>query len=208
MKTRLLCCICLALLCAASIVSCKKTTLSPPAWFGSHSRFYYDYTTDTSYTPDYRLLTVGKEPSAGELFFYETPVDTGTTSWAEIFQIFGNGVLKTMADGLYSHAATDCSMGLLNSSFDFLSIPANPKTGNALPQYGCGHSDAGYNTVSVADTVITVPAGTYHTFCLLHDNGDRSYWNRNIGIIMYDLWQHDHAYPIRLLGTLKLRSMQ
>jgi hypothetical protein len=59
-----------------------------------------------------------------------------------------------------------------------------------------------------ADTIITVPAGTFHTFCLLQANGDKSYWNRDLGIILYEQYQNDKAFPYVKLGTLLLRRDQ
>lgn len=124
-------------------MSRKKDKSDLPSWFSSHSRFYYDYTTDTSYTPNYRLLTVTRQPSPDELFFYESATDTGAVSSPYIFEIFGNGVLKTKADGLYSSASSDCNVGIIHNYFDFLTIPAAPKTGDVIQQYGCGHGNVG-----------------------------------------------------------------
>ncbi|MEO6831377.1 MAG: hypothetical protein ABI378_03845 [Chitinophagaceae bacterium] len=209
MKKRFLKNLLLAMVYAVSFASCKKANTDPPAWFTTHSRFYYDWTTDSSNVQNYRLLTVNKwQTSADELFFYESIPDTDITARGQIFNIFGNGILKTRVDGLYSHECEDCNVIGLGPYFDYLMIPATPKTGESITQYGCARTTAGYNKILTADTVITVPAGTYHTFCILHENGDRSYWNKDIGIVMYAQIQYDNAYPVQILGTLKLRSFE
>ena len=186
--------------------SCKKDSSNPPLWFTTHSRFYYDVSTDTSVLPSH-LLDVGPGFTANELFFYETAVDTSITSYSQYFQIFGNGLLKPREDGLYSTASSSCGFGPSLSSFDYLNIPADAKTGASITQYRCGHNIAGDNRILNEDTIISVPAGTYHTFCILHPNSDRSYWNRETGIIMYEEYQHDATLPFVKLLTLKLRRM-
>jgi len=187
-----------------SIASCNKKPTAPPAWWNLHGHFYYDLTTDTSYITNYRQLIVGSGSSADQLFFYELPTDTSLNSWESIFEIFGNGTLKVKEDGLYSHASDYCKVGVIDFTFDFLFMPAQPAIGESIPQYGCEHQNAGYNTVVLPDTILSVPAGTYHTFCVKHPNGDRSYWNTNTGIIMYEQWQHDPSLPPRKLQTLTL----
>ncbi len=193
----------------AGFVSCKKEADNPPAWFTTHSRFYYDVSTDTSALPGHVLYVDPVDPfGATVLSFIEQPVDTPITSYFEYFRQI-NGILRPRADGLYRSAAKVCGLvGPISDLFYYLTIPADVQTGTSITQYACGHDVAGYNKILNADTIITVPAGTYHTFCVLHPNNDRSYWNRETGIIMYEVFQSDPTLPLVKQVTLKLRSME
>ncbi|AHJ96931.1 hypothetical protein Hsw_1336 [Hymenobacter swuensis DY53] len=50
---------------------------------------------------------------------------------------------------------------------------------------------------------MTVPKGTFKTYIMRYENGDKSYWNADEGLIMYErYWQG------RREGTLKLTKIQ
>lgn len=193
------------------MTGCKKeepAAVPPATWFSKYHYFHYDCSRDTQNIPDYRILSVIDDPSTQDaVFFYEHPGDTSASSWEQTFGFFGNGTFINKTDGLYQQACTDCGAGLLCWTFDYLAIPANVQSGDAVQLYGCGHKEHGRNQIVNTDTIINVPAGTYHTFCILHPGGDKSYWNRDIGIIMYEQYEHDLSQPFKLLATLKLRSM-
>lgn len=53
----------------------------------------------------------------------------------------------------------------------------------------------------VADTVITIPMGTFTTYIIVHENGDKSYWNADEGLLMYQIANR----PYR--GFLKLNRI-
>ncbi len=210
MKTKLLGSIyaTMALVAITVITSCKKESVAPAGWFTKNRDYYYDYATDTSNIVNYRQLSVIPGFAPDELFFYESSPDTNIIiSGTQVFEIFGNGLITPKDDGLYQESAGTCGFGFSFNDFKYLFIPAWPEAGQRVPQYGCAHTDEGTNTILNTDTAITVPAGTYHTFCVLHPNGDKSYWSREVGIIMYDQWQHDRALPLVRLGSLKLRRM-
>lgn len=188
--------------------SCKKEDADLPGWFPKNARYYYDLATDTSYKADYRLLGVARGRSSDELIFEERPGDTALRIWSQVFGPFGNGVLKMRPDGLYASASTSCGMSLVSNSFEFLSVPSEPAAGSRIQLYGCARRDAGFNEIPITDTLITVPAGRFQTFCVRHPSGDRSFWHRETGIIMYEIWSHDGAFPIVKLGTLKLSRIR
>jgi hypothetical protein len=93
-------------------------------------------------------------------------------------------------------------------SFDYLAIPAAPAPGMRIPQFRCERDIAGYHQILNADTTITVPAGTYPAFSLRLLNGDRSFWNRDIGMIMYERYEPDSTAQLKLLGTYKLNRVE
>lgn len=189
--------------------SCEKAVDDEPQWFREHTRFYYDRVTDSSVSEGSWLLSVSSLNNGVDRFFYERPVDTSLRSWYTIVSIFGNGFLKPRPDGLYGHASTTCNVGLISNSFDFLTIPANPESGARIPQYACERRNDGENEILSADTLVTVPAGDFRTFCVLHASGDMSWWNRDIGLVMYRQKQQQSVpFPVPKSCTLKLRRME
>lgn len=207
MKTNIILNAAFAVAMLLTVASCKKTAVEEPQWFRNHTRFYYDLETDSSVEEGSRLLSVSLQNDGRDYFFYERPADTGSRTWYAIFGIFGNGFLKPMPDGLYRRASTTCNVGLISNSFEFLTIPAKPESGARIPQYACERREDGQNEILASDTLISVPAGSFRTFCVLHPNGDRSWWNRDIGIIMYRQKTYGVPFPVQKSCTLKLRRM-
>lgn len=89
---------------------------------------------------------------------------------------------------------------------EFLYAPNQPYLNQELPEYNCGTTPDHINKVITIDTVITVPMGTYKTYVMQHYNGDKSYWNANDGLIMYD--KVDFTNRTIVIETYKLNRIQ
>jgi hypothetical protein len=89
---------------------------------------------------------------------------------------------------------------------EFLYAPNQPYINQELPQYSCGTTPDFINKIIAVDTVVTVPMGTYKTYIMQHYNGDKSYWNANDGLIMYD--KVDFTNRTTVIETFKLNRVE
>ncbi len=199
------------LFCAA----CKKSDQAPiPKWFDNDAVFTYECSeADTTATSIVKLKTrktasVKRDYLEYRVELRQTLANPMLTYRGLYFRGIGDVNLVKKKDGLYLRANNVCGMGILNSTFDFLYIPANPSKGQVIQLYTCEEQPTGQNRILHSDTVLTVPAGTFHTFCVLHSDSSKSYWNRDVGVILYELYDRDATTPLRKIATLKLKSVE
>ncbi len=130
---------------------------------------------------------------------------------------FGNNVgmdlmgrnLIVKKGGLFGEACKfDCGFGILTcvTKMEFLYAPNAPTLNQELPQYSCGPEVDYYIKIIELNKQITVPYGTFNTYVMLHENGDKSYWNADTGIIMYEIIDYNDGKTV--LKTLKLNRIQ
>lgn len=168
------------------------------SWTKIGTKLYYDYYTNNDTLKDYRLLTVGTLHTTG-FFVEEAPASPFPSSFPLLFHILENE-FKIKKDGLYGIACKYCR-GLCLSDFEFLYAPNQPSLNQKIPVYGCDANIYYNNTIIARDTVVIVPWGTFKTYVMRHSNGDKSYWNPDEGLIMYETTANNSK------GTLKLNRI-
>jgi hypothetical protein len=171
---------CFSVLLVWFLTSCDKDNTSTKfGWLKQGNKLYYDYYTATDTLPDYRYLSIEnriREKSPASATFYQLLIRTLNSDF----------VVKK--GGLYGLACADCGPLGCAQEFDFLYAPTKPYINQKLPEYSCSRTPNAYaNTILVADTVITVPMGTFTAYVMVHENGDKSYWNADEGLLMYQI---------------------
>ncbi|UYZ63564.1 hypothetical protein [Hymenobacter weizhouensis] len=185
----------LACLCSCTKDENKKIKFG---WAKAGNRLYYDYYTPTDTIRDSRRIIIHER-------FQEDILNTSTsTNNILYFRILDHDIVVKKG-GLYGRAVENCGWGIINSSktFDFLYAPNAPRLNQELVEYGCGRSIVTKNNIITIDTTIVVPKGTFKTYVMRHENGDKSYWNADEGLIMYDRYLSG-----RFQGSLKLTRIQ
>ena len=176
--------------------SCKKEENKKKFdWVREGNKMYYDYYTPTDTIKDFRYLEI-----VAQRFSEQDP--TNSSFYETMFRII-NRDLVVKKGGLYGLACEECGFGILTclSKFEYLYAPNIPTLNQEIPQYSCGRTANSYKIKIIEiNKIITVPKGTFNTYVMLHENGDRSYWNADEGVIMYDRYEYDGS----LIGSLKL----
>jgi hypothetical protein len=179
----------------AVIISCKKddTRKAKFSWVKNGKAFIYDQYKGSTIVHDYLKIVISDNQ------FFQN--DVAASSYMDVLD--RHFVVKK--EGLFGLACEDCSFGCLGE-FEFLYAPNAPSLNQEISQYGCGR-DVDYNIKIIkVDTPVTVPLGTFNTYIMLHENGDRSYWNADEGIIMYE--KVDFRDRRKLVETFKLSKTQ
>lgn len=166
-------------------------------WVRTGTKLYYDYYTLSDTTRDFRSLII-----AGR-FYEEFP--GGGLGNQYLFRILDRDI-KVKYDGLYGMACEDCGWGIITcmTKFEFLYAPNKPYLNQEIEEYGCGRTPLATNRIIEVNKEVTVPYGKYTCYVMLHDNGDRSYWNPDSGLIMYDRYDMNGDY----IGSLKLTRIE
>jgi len=182
----------------SEIISCKKddSRKAKFGWAKNGKTFFYDQYKGSTIVKDYLKLGIRDNK------FFQNGIAAST--YMDILD--RQFVVKK--DGLFGLACEECGFGFFScsSKFEFLYAPNSPSLNQEIPQYGCGR-DAYHNTrIIKADTAVTVPLGRFNTYIMLHENGDRSYWNAEKGIIMYE--KVDYRDSKNILEAFKLSKTE
>ena len=180
--------------CEKRLVFWKKFKWVDKGWL-----FYYDYYTPTDTIRDARTLTVNdgfQENAPGNPNYFQ-----------HYFRLTEQDV-KVKKDGLHALELVHCSgMGIVSSrtKFSYLYAPDKADLNQPLQEYSCERIPYSHtNMVIEVNKKITVPDGTFSTYVIRHFNGDRSYWDPDHGIIMYDRYDQNGV----LIGSLKLNRVE
>ena len=160
-------------------------------WVKEGTKLYYDYYRPTDTLHDYRYLTI-----VANRFFEQDP------SYPSTYQTMFNLPNKDFVakpGGLYGLAYEDCNSFFNSRTFDFLYAPNSPSINQEIDEYGCGRQYYSIDKIIEINKTVNVPKGTYTTYVMLHFNGDKSYWNPDEGLIMYERYVNGYY-----VGTLKL----
>ena len=184
----------IVMLLLSSMISCKKDDNHKVkfGWAKNGSVYFYDQYKGSSIVKNYFKLAI-----YNGRFFQN---DIGASVNMDIVE--GDFIVKK--GGLFGLACEECSFGFFGCSreFEFLYAPNSPLLNQEIPQYSCGRTPD-YNTrIIKIDTMISVPYGTFNTYVMQHKNGDKSYWNADNGIIMYE--KVDYRDSRTVLETFKL----
>lgn len=176
------------------LYSCKKDDNDKVkfGWAKNGKTFFYDQYKGSGVVKDYLRLAIYDNE-----FFQD---NVAASTYMDILD--RHFVIKK--GGLFGLACEECNFGFFSclSKFEFLYAPNAPSLNQELPQYGCGRTPY-YNTrIIKVDTVVSVPLGTFKTYVMLHQNGDKSYWNADNGIILYE--KVDYRDNRTVLETFKL----
>ena len=176
------------------LFSCKKEENKKKfEWVRPGNKMYYDYYTSTDTTKDFRYLEIFANR------FHELD-PSNANSYETMFQIIDRD-LVVKKGGLYGLACKSCGFFGCVGEFEYLYAPNVPSLNQEIPQYGCSETADSYKIKIIEiNKNITVPKGTFSTYVMLHENGDKSYWNPDEGLIMYDRYEYDGS----LIGSLKL----
>jgi hypothetical protein len=167
-------------------------------WYKEETRLVYDFYSATDTIQDFRVLLISKG-------FLETSPN-GPNPYEVIFDQFKQiGKYTVKRGGLYGIECKDCRFGFFGCSeeFNFLMAPNAPSLNQELPVYSCGEKITGINKVIEINKTVSVPYGTFETYVILHPNGDKSFWNADNGLIMYENTNGD----IKNIGILKLSTI-
>ena len=173
--------------------SCKKEENKMKfAWVKDGNKFYYDYYTPTDTIKDFRNLLVG-----AQRFMEQDP--RNANSYETMFRLVHRMVVKK--GGLYGLACESCGILGCAGEFEYLYAPNVPALNQELLQYGCSTTADSYkNKIIEINKLVTVPKGTFNTYVMLLENGDKAYWNPDEGLIMYDRYDYDDSF----IGSLRL----
>jgi hypothetical protein len=184
----------LIILFLSSVISCKKDDNKKVkfGWTRNGSVYFYDQYKGPSVVKNYFKLAIYDNR------FYQNDIN------ASVYMDILNRNFIVKKGGLFGLACEECNFGFFSCSrkFEFLYTPNSPSLNQEIPQFGCGRKPD-YNTLIVKiDTTISVPYGTFNTYVMQHKNGDKSYWNADNGIIMYE--KVDIRDSRTILETFKL----
>ena len=176
------------------VSSCKKAENKKKFdWVRPGNKMYYDYYTPIDTVKDFRYLEIFSNR------FYELDPTNASVYEAMFYIIQRDLVIKK--DGLYGLACKSCGFLGCAGEFEYLYAPNVPTLNQEIPQYGCSTTADSYKIKIIEiNKSITVPKGTFNTYVMLHRNGDKSYWDPDNGLIMYDRYKCDGS----LIGSLKL----
>lgn len=192
----------IALFLFCMLISCKKNNnvkvndIIKFGWAKNGKKLYYDQYKGSNIVKDYLKLTI-----SDNRFFQN---DVASSDYMDI--VDKGFVIKK--EGLFGLACVDCSMGLFScyNTFEFLYAPNAPSHTQEIHQYSCGR-DSYYNIQIIKiDTIVSVSFGTFNTYVMLHENGDKSYWNADNGIILYE--RMDYRDRTTLAETYKLNRVE
>lgn len=177
--------------------SCKKDENKKTkfGWVKSGNKLYYDYNTSSGTIHDFRYLEILDR-------FYEND-PTNSNIYETMFRIIDRD-LVVKKGGIYGVACENCSFLGCIKQFDYLYAPNAPSLNQEIPQFSCSKIPNSYkNKIIEINKTVTVPKGTFSTYVMLLENGDKSYWNADEGLIMYDRYD----YKGNLIGSLKLNRI-
>ena len=177
--------------------SCKKDENKKVkfSWARTGNRLYYDYFTPSDTIHDFRCIEIA------DRFYEQEPANSG--NYQLMFRIINRDIIVKKG-GLYGIACESCGFFGCTGKFEFLYAPNAPTLNQELPEYGCSRTPYPYkNKIIEVDKKISVPKGTFITYIMLHENGDKSYWNADEGLIMYDRYDFNGNF----IGTLKLNRI-
>lgn len=164
-------------------------------WVATGNKLYYDYYRTTDTLRDFRLLLIANR------FYEQDPANS--SSYQLMFRILARDFVVKKG-GLYGIACESCGFLGCSGKFEFLYAPNKASLNQELPLYGCSRTPYSFkNKIVEVDKVVTVPKGTFTTYVMLHENGDKSYWNADEGLIMYDRYDFNGSF----IGSLKLNRI-
>jgi hypothetical protein len=165
-------------------------------WFANGNVFHYDYYTAAGIQKNYISVAIADNALLQNLR------DAVSPPQINLQNIYGKYVVKD--DGLYTTAPIDCSTGgIYVAYFNYLYAPNDPALGQQIPVYQCQSKVKYYLDILATNQTITVPQGTFTTYVMQYQNGDKAYWDPNNGLIKYELYDQNG----NLGGTLKLNGI-
>jgi len=185
------------------ISSCKKTeqpSQPNPAfkWYTNGTNFHYDLYTSNGIIKNYETLSVVKNSYTGNLELTES-AKTDTIREAYFEDLEGEYVVKS--DGLYAITVSTCEYHIVDyPSFTSQFLPNNPKIGQQIPVYFCQGTVVDTINVLALNQSVTVPYGTFNTYVMQYNYGQKGYWDPNTGLLMYEVFDNNG----NLSATLKL----
>jgi hypothetical protein len=189
------------------ICSCKKTEQqSEPnsafKWFANGTNFHYDLYTSSGIIKNYETLSVVKNSYTGNLDLTES-AQTDTIGGSLYFEdLQGEYVVKS--DGLYAITVATCEYHIVDyPTFTSQFLPNNPKVGQQIPVYFCQGDVVDTINVLALNQSVTVPYGTFNTYVMQYNYGQKGYWDPNTGLVMYERFDNNG----NLSGTLKLDNV-
>ncbi len=188
---------------------CKKPEAPDrgPSWYQKEALYDFDLETDSVIREHYTQLKT--QLDAGEIIrVYENLQDTSGWNYHRLFRVITDEWHRGAA-GIYIAYKKSCSVGIFSNPVGtYLFAPATPYTGQELPLYRCSDEPYATNKVEAVNQIVTVPAGRFTTFSVLHDNGDRSWWNKETGIVQYETDMQVDTSRKYLRVTLKLSQIK
>lgn len=162
----------------STLVSCTKDENNKEefSWAQNGKTFFYDRYEGSDTVKDYLKLAIFDNQ------FFQNDVA------ASVYMDILDRPFTIKKGGLFGQACEDCDIGFFGCSkkFAFLYAPNAPAINQQLPYFDCGKTSEYNIKILNTDTIINVPMGIFHTYIMLHYQGDKSYWNANSGIIMYE----------------------
>ncbi len=166
----------LGLLLAGLFTSCNKDE-NKKAGFGALSEgavLFFDKYDGSDIKVDYYSITVADR-------LYQAGEGTSTSGLMNIIDT----EIAIKRGGLYGLAYENCNMFAVKK-FEFLYAPNKATLNQELLQYSCGREITHRNKIIKVDTLVTVPMGVFNTYVMQHKEGDKSYWNADKGLVMYE----------------------
>ncbi len=177
-----------------------------PNWYQKEAIYDFDLEAGGLVKEHYTQL-ISRLDEGEVIRMYERLQDTSGWNYHRLFRIITDEWYRS-ATGLYVSYTTSCSMGLLAPTpRTYLFAPAYPAAGQELPLYQCSDTPYAYNRVATVNEVLTVPAGRFPIFSILHHNGDRSWWSPEVGIVQYETDLRLDTSNTYIRVTLKLSNI-
>lgn len=183
--------------------ACNKDGSNKPfGWVRSGNRLYYDFYGVQDTVPDFRYLEINREDKHYNIL--ECMPGSTALSPPLFGQLYDIDV-KVESKGLYELVVSTCGLGPTVGQTDYLYAPKKPFLYQEIPAYTCASSTNSSNYIVNADTTLTVPMGTFKVYIMQHRGGDKSYWNVQEGLIMYEV---RNRYRTTWRGTLRLNRIE
>ena len=174
-----------------------------PDWFSNNVEYIYDLDSAGSVRPEYCKVRTSID-AQGEINLEQSLQDNGYLGvYSKLIDL--PDLVKRKPEGLFITYNATCSF--VPDLKDYLKVPTKPVVGQLIPLYSCGGYHGCDDTVVTVNENITVPAGTFQVFSIVHSNGDRSWWNFEMGIIQYQFLLRYTGNKMTTV-TLKLRKIR
>lgn len=186
---------------------CKKEEeVIIPGWYQKAAEYYFDLDSAGKTIQNFSIIAVRiVNPGIIELTErVQYPTRFGYSGLTNLSDLD----LFTQKEGLFGEHPNSCGFISLSGSSRYLLVPANPRTEQQIPIYGCAKTLYGTDTIIATEEMITVPVGTYKTFSIAHYNGDRSWWSQGIGLVQYETDMKVDTGNKYIRVTLKLSQIK
>lgn len=175
-------------------------------WVKKGNKLTYNLSKSGVDFPDYRILEITENQGISDnKIFKEVAPEIENDPLGRPYLVLGLfSHVYRLKDGLHTRTCFSCDSNPCFSSKNYLKVPANPTTGQKIPDYLCGDNILNYDMIIDSDSIITVPLGEFKTF-VINDTLTKTikFWNEEVGLIRVDNYNEffDDTVKLKLSRT-------